>query len=251
MICITVVSVLLLSSLIALAIYYKSIKSAENNFIPAEITNAVQENINGSTEEWDDNQEPTPESKELTWTDNSDGSYSAVKQVKILNVDNDNENNTDAYIRVCIIPRWINTVSVGDNSTDTDITGVSELGDFGNLTDIEINNNTYSMGKVTFTLNEAWEDYWIYNKKDGYFYYKKSVAPGDTTEILLESISIDKDVYANISSDGDYSSVSLRVDVISDSIQTGGEAVETRWKNSGIAINADGTLVLEEQDQTD
>lgn len=248
--CITAVLVLLISSLIALAIYnYKSVKSAENNFIPAEITNAVQENLNGSTEEWDNNQDPTPESKTLNWTKVND-SYKAAKEVRILNADKANENNTDAYIRVCIIPRWVNTVVDESTSekTETDVTNTEAYTSFGSLTDIKIddNNNTYCMGDVTFTLADGWDDNWIFNENDGYFYYKSIVPPGETTEVLLESVSIKEEVYINIDS-----SVSLRVDVISDSIQSGGGAVETRWKDSGIIIDADGTLALKEQNQTD
>ncbi len=251
--CITVVSALLISSLIAMAVYnYKSIKSAENDFLPAEISNAVQENTNASTEEWDENKESVPEPKNLTWTkvEDTNGNiinYKATKEVRILNADKTDENNTDAYIRVCMIPRWIN-IAVDESAsgviTETDVITAANADaytPFGSLTDIKITDNTYKMGDVTFTLADNWSENWIYNPKDGYFYYKKIVSPGNTTEVLLESVSIEKEAYEKIDS-----GVSLRVDVISDSIQTGGDAVNTRWKDSGIIINdSDKTLEIE------
>lgn len=238
--CMIAVSVVLVSALIVLAIYnYKSIKSAENNFIPAEITNAVQENVNGT---WDDNQNPTPDLKDLTWTEDGNGSYTTVKEVKILNADVEGENNTDAYIRVCIIPRWMRVVQETGTSekTEIDITNVADHNDFGSLTDIKVDeeNNTYCMGDVTFKLADNWNENWIFNENDGYFYYKNIVSPGKTTELLLESVSIEKEIYESIDED-----VYLRIDIISDSIQTGGGAIEERWEASGITINdQDGTL---------
>ncbi len=83
---IVVALIVILSVSVVLAVYnYKSIKSAENDFLPAEISNAVQEN-------GDDNENPISE-KELQWQpDNADAPtiYTAKKEVCIKNVDAEN-----------------------------------------------------------------------------------------------------------------------------------------------------------------
>lgn len=225
-----VVPMVLVSGLTIVALYnYKSIKSAENNFIPSEITNAVQENGDG-------NENPVSQ-KDLSWVlDENNSCYTAEKQVNILNVDVDGENNTDAYIRVCMIPRWIRTVWETDTSqkTEIDVTNVAGYTEFGNLTDVKIDEktNTYIMGDVIFKLADNWSENWIYNEKDGYFYYKNIVPPDGTTEMLLENVSISKDTYNRIDDD-----IFLRIDIISDSIQTEGGAPDARWAASGIAID--------------
>lgn len=230
---IVVALIVILSVSVVLAVYhYKSIKSAENDFLPAEISNAVQEN-------GDNNENPISE-KELQWQpDNEDtpSAYTAEKKVCIKNVDAEDENNTDAYIRVCIIPRWVRTVYLDADgnevdeqhavtTTETDITNVAAYGGFGNLTDIQIDEEaqTYQMGAVTFQLDKNWNANWTYNEADGYFYYKNAVPPGGTTEMLLESVSISQKTYTEMEN-----TVFLRVDILSDSIQTEGGAVESRW----------------------
>lgn len=227
--CMIVVPIVLISGFTIFAIYnHKSIKSAENNFIPSEITNAVQENEDG-------NENPISQ-KDLTWTLDGGNHYTATKAVKILNVDVAGKNNTDAYIRVCMIPRWVRTVQETDTSQEAeiDVTNVAGYTEFGNITDIKIdeNTNTYTMGDIKFKLADNWSANWIYNEKDGYFYYKKIVPPGDTTEMLLENVSISKEKYERIDED-----VFLRVDIISDSIQTEGGALDARWAASGITID--------------
>lgn len=239
--CIIAVPIVLISGFTIFAIYnHKSIKSAENNFIPSEITNAVQEN-------GDDNENPVSQ-KTLTWTLDGGNYYTATKEVKILNVDVAGENHTDAYIRVCMIPRWVRTVRETDTSheTEIDVTNAAGYTGFGNITDIKIdeNTNTYTMGDIEFKLADDWSANWIYNEKDGYFYYKKIVPPGGTTEILLENVSISKEKYERIDED-----IFLRVDIISDSIQTEGGALDARWAASGITIDttdASGLLIKKE-----
>jgi hypothetical protein len=235
------------------AVYnYKAIKSIDNNFTPAQISIAVQENGN-------DNENPVyissdDEANALKWVADTEGNtYTATKKVKIKNLNLEDENNADAYIRVCMIPRWIRRVYVDTdgNMYDTkpkdtecteqyiDITTSSQYSASGSLTDIKINNNTFSMGDVTFALNEKWSDNWIFNSKDGYFYYKNIVSPEDTssddptgiTELLLESVSISKAVYDSM---GD--NIFLRVDIMADAIQTEGDAVANRWGSSGITV---------------
>jgi hypothetical protein len=310
----------------------KQKKSATNTFEPATIDIALKEtvstvdNVNG--EEVSTGTDNTL-TQNLVWTAETEKKekYNAIKQVTVTN--SNNENNTDAYIRVCIIPKWISTVEVpkvnydgsyvlnddGEVATETKTVDVQthygELSDFGSLTDINLSNgtspssasdgsssktpendetssssneepssdtqendetssssneesssdtaaesssdttetnkstNTYTMGAVTFTLANDWFENWIFNPKDGYFYYKTKVAPGEETAMLLEKVSIDASTKGAMDSAG----VSLQVDVIADSIQTNTDAnaIYKRWGDAemlGITVGEDGTLSL-------
>lgn len=330
----------------------KQDKTAQNDFTPAKIDIALNETVStGGDENATITQAASTtdntltqdlvwiaETKEETVTDSETNTettetittgYYATKEVTVSNSNNSNENNTDAYIRVCIIPKWISTVEVpkvddngnyvldeGKVTTETKTVDVQShygsLSDFGSLTDINLSNgtssssstdvgetssedpssndgslssddssseaqendeisssskeelssdtatesssvttetnkstNTYTMGAVTFTLDSNWSDNWIFNPKDGYFYYKTKVAPGETTAKLLEKVSIDASTKDAMDSAG----VSLQVDVIADSIQTNTDAnaIYKRWGDAeklGITVGEDGTLNL-------
>lgn len=226
-VCTAIVVLAALAVIVYAIVNSKANKTVKNDFYPAEISIAVQEN--------GELNENSQTAKELEWA--ADGeNFKAKKQVKILNADKDGENNADAYIRVCLVPRW--TVTLEDG-TEADIASTKEITSFGNYpTNIE--GNTFTMGDVTFTLNSDWTSSWIYNSTDGYFYCKSIVGAGDLTPQLLDSISMTKEAYEKIS-DG----VNLRVDVLSDAIQTEGGAVDARWSKSGIKIGADKQLVKE------
>lgn len=226
-VCTAIVVLAALAVIVYAIVNSKANKTVKNDFYPAEISIAVQENG-----ELNENPQTT---KKLEWT--ADGeNFKAKKQVKILNADKDGENNADAYIRVCLVPHW--TVTLEDG-TEADIASTKEITSFGNYpTNIE--GNTFTMGDVTFNLSSDWKSSWIYNSTDGYFYCKNIVSIGDSTSQLLDSISMTKEAYEKIS-DG----VNLRVDVLSDAIQTEGGAVDARWSKSGIKIGADKQLVKE------
>jgi hypothetical protein len=330
----------------------KQKKSATNTFEPATIDIALKETVStvdnvkgkevstGNDNTLTQNLVWIAETKEKTVTDSETHQittetvttgYYATKEVTVSNSNNTNENNTDAYIRVCIIPKWISTVVVpkvddngnyvldaeGNVTTEEQTVDVQShygsLSDFGSLTDINLSNgtssssstdseetsseeslsndgsssednendetktssngvtsselasdsssgsasessdttetnkstNTYTMGAVTFTLDSKWSDNWIFNPKDGYFYYKTKVAPGETTAKLLEKVSIEASTKDAMDSAG----VSLQVDVIADSIQTNTDAnaIYKRWGDAetlGITVGEDGTLSL-------
>jgi hypothetical protein len=123
-----------------------------------------------------------------------------------------------------------------------DVTTNTEFKPFGELTAITFSGSTYTMGDVTFTLDGSWNDNWFFNSVDGYFYCKKAVKPGDSTPLLLASLSVDK-----TKKDTTYKDVTLEVDIISDSIQTGGGAVSARWGASKITIDSNGALAPQTQ----
>ena len=211
-------------------------KEKKNDFVPAVISLAVVENN-------DDNSEPEKKS-ELDWTKiGGEDKYKAEKKVEIANLNNKNENNTSAYIRVCINPRWTSEVTVDEGtenestvSIDTDL----PLTNFGALTGINIESNSYTMGDVTFHLANDWRDNWFYNSKDGYFYCKKVIAFGKKTPELLDSVTISSDTKEQLDSLG----AKLTVDILADGIQSEGKAAAKMWEN--IKINADGELEKKE-----
>jgi hypothetical protein len=154
----------------------------------------------------------------------SNNQYTATKKVSIENIGGDG-NNASVFVRVCIFPRFIVKNETTQVATSTGAFPASITG------------NTFTMGGVTFTLNEKWTDYWTYS--NGYFYYiggdpSGVLAYGSTTESLLESVSVSKTFYDEYIADGRL----LRVVVLADSIQTVGKAVENRWgSGSGLESN--------------
>ncbi len=219
---------------------YKSEKTAENVVTPANVATAVIEN--GTSNANILSSTYTTTLSLVADQTPSPTSYSAAKQVQIKNID-ENDNNTEAYIRVAIVPEWTATVTP-TAGTDVDVTlGTPEdygLEDFGELTDISLSagDTSYTMGDVTFTLDSSWESYWFFNTTDGYFYYRKKLAPGSTTEPLLASVKLSASTYDSMEEYG----IDLEVDVLTDAIQTQGGAVDARWEDARLTIESDGTL---------
>ena len=90
-------TILAVGMIIAAAGTKSLIKEKHNQFLPAEISLAVVENGEENTDYKLMNQ--------LNW-EKVDNNYETDKKIEIANLDKADENNTDAYIRVCIIPRW-------------------------------------------------------------------------------------------------------------------------------------------------
>lgn len=209
-------------------------KEKKNDFVPAVISLAVVEN----NEENSDSELKKP----LEWKSDNEN-YKADKKVEIVNLNNENVNNTSAYIRVCINPRWTSEVTVDEGtenestvSIDTDL----PLTNFGALTGINIESNSYTMGAVTFHLAADWNEHWFYNDKDGYFYCKSVIAIGKKTPPLLDYVTISSDTKQKLKSLG----AKLTVDVLADGIQSEGKAANTMWTN--VKINSDRKLEKKE-----
>ena len=207
-------------------------KEKENNFVPAVISLAVVEN--------DDNNSDYKNVNALNWKADGENKYKVEKKVEIANLNNENENNTSAYIRVCINPRWTAEVTVDEKTVafDADM----PLDDFGALTDIAIDqeSDSYTMGAVTFHLADDWSNDWFYNNKDGYFYCKSVIAIGKKTPPLLDYVTISSDTKQKLKSLG----AKLTVDVLADGIQSEGKAANTMWTN--VKINSDRKLEKKE-----
>jgi alternate signal-mediated exported protein len=114
-----------------------------------------------------------------------------------------------------------------------------DIAPFEDLTGITIDaNNTFTLGDVTFKLVNTWKDYWIFNSKDGYFYYKYVVGVGKKTTQLLESVSInDSKLYRH-----DGKAITLRVDVLADSVQALGGAFDDVWDDVGLVKGSETTV---------
>lgn len=216
----------------------KNQKSVVNKFVPAVIKTAVQEKDNAD-DAWTENENTNEISHNtFTWT-YKDDLYKADKIVRILNVDNPDENNADAYIRVCIVPRWMCQLQ---NGICVDVSS-NHMGlqDFGVITEINISENSYIMGDVTFKLADDWSDNWIFNPQDGYFYHRAVVEPGNTSACLLESVSVSEEIYNSM----EKAQIKLDIDVLADSIQTKADALSVRWGAPdvlGITVDEQGKL---------
>ena len=207
-------------------------KEKENDFVPAVISLAVVENNEENSD--------SKLKKQLEWKSDNEN-YKADKKVEIANLNNKDENNTSAYIRVCINPRWTAEVTVNAGTAEESKVMVDAdmpLDDFGALTAIEINqeSNSYTMGAVTFHLAADWNEHWFYNDKDGYFYCKSVISIGKKTPPLLDYVTISSDTKQKLKSLG----AKLTVDVLADGIQSEGKAANTMWTN--VKINSDRKL---------
>lgn len=211
-------------------------KEKDNHFVPAVISLAVVENNEDNSD---------PELKNTLQWEESGENYKAEKKIEIANLNNEKENNTSAYIRVCINPRWTAEVTINAGTADESkvmFDGDMPLKNFGALTDININreSNSYTMGDVTFKLADDWSNHWFYNSKDGYFYCKSAVPFGKKTPQLLDSVTISADTKDKL----DWLGAKLTVDILADGIQSEGKAANTMWTN--VKINSDRKLEMNE-----
>ncbi len=279
-----------------------------NSFYPAEVINGVVENTGTET-----SYTQTVTAQEFTMTTNTSGTLSVDKPVEILNVDAENTNTADVFLRVSIVPMWCtsdssessdgnnnfvagamgsiindddnaeivlgsvisnkdvtttqtvtkNIVNVIDSSGSTIRTAITyepannneyldiaSFGEFKNLT-IDKDTNSFKIGDVTFTLVDSWNDYWIYNPNDGYFYYKYVVPVGEKTTQLLKSVSIDDSKFyrhKTTDSDGDTvtNPITLRVDILSDAVQALGGAVDDVWNAYSVSVSSETTTNISE-----
>lgn len=244
----TSVSLLILGRTVVFAVdsNNKSEQSVINEFKPADVYVGIVEDPKTTT---------VVTEKEYTMTTNAEGTLAVDKSVEVLNVDATNYNSTDAFIRATIVPMWVTdnsedtkyVVGAMDNIINDDDAALVSIANVQDpyqkdnnneyldipsfdMTSIKaITNNSFTLGDVTFTLAEGWDDSWLFNPKDGYFYYKYVVPVGEKTKPLLASVSInDSKLYRH-----QKDPISLQVDVLADSVQSTGDAIKL-WKDFGI-----------------
>lgn len=89
--------------------------------------------------------------------------------------------------------------------------------------------NEMVVGDFTFYFADGWETSWFY--KDGYFYYRQVLEPGETTTQLLEKVALTEDTPEKRS---EYEGITVEVEVLADILQAEGGAAAAAW---GISVS--------------
>jgi len=150
---------------------------------------------------------------------------------KLVQIENKaGEHAIDAYVRVQLVPTLKDdTGNLGGDFKMTIPTDKNEIV----FTPFK---NTVNPQDVTITLvfDSGWSNDWFYSSNDNCFYYSSIVKPGNRTTPLLQEVKFQgKDAAAW--------QTKFNLDVLTDSIQAGGNAVETEvngtiaWPNVKIA----------------
>ena len=92
--------------------------------------------------------------------------------------------------------------------------------------------NTMALGDFVFTFQNNWQDDWFF--KDGFFYYRKVLQPGESTTMLLSGVSL-----ADPSLAEKYKDMRIEVEVMADIIQAANGAPTAAWGVyvSGIVVS--------------
>ena len=93
--------------------------------------------------------------------------------------------------------------------------------------------NRSVLGDITLCFDEDWSDNWFY--KDGYFYYKKVVKPGETTPELLKGVILTEDTTEMREK---YHGSKVNIDVIADALQASHSA-PGEW---GLTVDGAGNV---------
>ena len=187
-----------------------------------------------------DENEPTPQDtteKELTWTES--GAYRMVQKEITVKSMSDSQ-----YVRLMLIPSWCDSNSNDENVENHTIAGLDKYSDFYAMQyvnecgekRIDVLNSSEQV-IFSYILNSDFDQYWDFwtdkNRSTAvteinqcYFYYKKLLPLGETTQPLIKSIRIPETVYTAVN--GGDESYYLYIDVIADAIEQYGDAKENR-----------------------
>ncbi len=138
-----------------------------------------------------------------------------LKQVQVKNTSEE----VPGVARVMLIPRVV------DEEGNYVTTSLGSLG--------EPTGNLIVMGDLTFVLADDWADNWFY--QDGFFYCRTVLAPGETSPVLLEKVSLTEDTEEMREK---YAGLTIDVDVLADILQAEGGAPELEWN-----VTVTGTIV--------
>ncbi len=111
-----------------------------------------------------------------------------------------NKGNSDALVRVSIVPRWLDE-----------------------------NEEVWSGDTSIVKLHFAESDKWL-KGNDGYYYYEDILKKNQSTDKLLETVSLDLDGLSE-EEKSKYSNKKLKIDVNSEAVQATQEAVESAWQS--------------------
>lgn len=178
--------ILIVISIISVTVLGKgftSIDSINNNFSIGSVETEIDENFD-APKEWD-------------------GSNIS----KLVSIKNTGKN--DEFVRVSIIPRWI-------DENENPWTGDSNL--------IQLNldeDNVIALNKCDIN------NLWVYGE-DGYFYYMAKLKSGKSTKELLKSVEIKKGAIED-SLKEKYNGKKIKIDVNVEAIQPNEEALIKKW----------------------
>ncbi|MDK0754203.1 BsaA family SipW-dependent biofilm matrix protein (plasmid) [Clostridium perfringens] len=178
--------ILIVISIISVTVLGKgftSIDSINNNFSIGSVETEIDENFD-APKEWD-------------------GSNIS----KLVSIKNTGKN--DEFVRVSIIPRWI-------DEDENPWTGDSNL--------IQLNldeDNVIALNKGDIN------NLWVYGE-DGYFYYMAKLKSGKSTKELLKSVEIKKGAIED-SLKEKYNGKKIKIDVNVEAIQPNEEALIKKW----------------------
>ncbi|MCX0404599.1 BsaA family SipW-dependent biofilm matrix protein [Clostridium perfringens] len=178
--------ILIVISIISVTVLGKgftSIDSVNNKFSIGSVETEIDENFD-APKEWD-------------------GSNIS----KLVSIKNTGKN--DEFVRVSIIPRWI-------DENENPWTGDSNL--------IQLNldeDNVIALNKDDIN------NLWVYGE-DGYFYYMAKLKSGKSTKELLKSVEIKKDSIED-SLKEKYNGKKIKIDVNVEAIQPNEEALIKKW----------------------
>ncbi|EOT2917261.1 BsaA family SipW-dependent biofilm matrix protein [Clostridium perfringens] len=178
--------ILIVISIISVTVLGKgftSIDSVNNKFSIGSVETEIDENFD-APKEWD-------------------GSNIS----KLVSIKNTGKN--DEFVRVSIIPRWI-------DEDENPWTGDSNL--------IQLNldeDNVIALNKDDIN------NLWVYGE-DGYFYYMAKLKSGKSTKELLKSVEIKKDSIED-SLKEKYNGKKIKIDVNVEAIQPNEEALTKKW----------------------
>ena len=178
--------ILIVISIISVTVLGKgftSIDSVNNNFSIGSVETEIDEKFD-SPKEWDGS------------------NISKLVSIK-------NTGKSDEFVRVIIIPRWI-------DENENPWTGDSNL--------IQLNldeDNVIALNKDDIN------NLWVYGE-DGYFYYMAKLKSGKSTKELLKSVEIKKDSIED-SLKEKYNGKKIKIDVNVEAIQPNEEALIKKW----------------------
>ncbi|NMP37260.1 MAG: hypothetical protein GX051_03935 [Clostridiales bacterium] len=93
--------------------------------------------------------------------------------------------------------------------------------------------NEMILGDLTLHFSDTWSGNWFF--KDGMFYYNKILNPGETSAQLLSGVTL---TYDTPEKRTQYKDVKVEIEVMSDIIQTPGDAFSV-W---GVSVDPEGNV---------
>jgi len=138
------------------------------------------------------------------------------REVRLKNA---NEGGMPGVVRVMFVPQLRTAGEDGD-------AGLGLGGNFGVLrAPSDAPPAILVLGDLTLYFAEDWASNWFY--RDGYFYYRTALGPGEATAPLLTKVTL---TYDSAAARQRYRDMEIRVEIMADIIQADGGAPEAVWQ---------------------